>query len=119
MIRFAGVLAFVLCVVGQANAGSCIDAAGPKAHVATHNGKWTILTNDQRLFLAGIYAMNPQTPPGLPFGDGAALIQTEGQDGGTVIFLDGDKACTPMPVPKELIEMLMNLSEVRHEGSGT
>ncbi len=41
--------------------------------------------------------MNPITPPGLPYGDKAALATVEGHDGGGVVFfLDGNRACTPM-----------------------
>ena len=63
------------------------------------NGKWIELTPEQWEFMRGIYAMNPETPAGLPYGDKAVLAQVDGNSGGLVFFIDGDKACTPMPVP--------------------
>jgi hypothetical protein len=98
----------------------CVDIAIPKAAIETHQGKWIELTNDQWQFLRGIYAMNPLTPPGLPFGDKAALAKVDANDGGLVFFIDGDKACTPMPVPKQLLEMMddVAIGKISHEGKG-
>ncbi|MBV8797616.1 MAG: hypothetical protein JO136_21975, partial [Hyphomicrobiales bacterium] len=53
--------------------GVCVDVSVPKKAIEAHNGKWIQLTSDQWQFLRGIYAMNPLTPPGLPYGDKAAL----------------------------------------------
>jgi len=83
-------------------------------------GKWIDVTSEQWQFLRGIYAMNPLTPPGLPYGDKAALATVEGNTGGLVFFLDGDRACTPMPVPKELLVMMDDVAtaKITHEGNG-
>ena len=64
--------------------------------------------------------MNPQTPPGLPYGDHAVLAQIAGDTGGLIFFIDGDKACTPMPVPHELISMMQDVAtdKIGHEGAG-
>jgi hypothetical protein len=64
--------------------------------------------------------MNPLTPPGLPYGDKAALATVEGNTGGLVFFIDGDRTCTPMPVPKELLVMMDEVAtaKITHEGSG-
>ena len=56
----------------------CVDISVPKKAIERHNGKWIALTTDQWQFLRGIYAMNPQTPPGLPYGDKAALAKVDG-----------------------------------------
>jgi len=98
----------------------CVDASVPKQTVVEHNGKWIELTQDQWEFLRGIYAMNPLTPPGLPFGDKAALATVAGKSGGMVFFLDGDRACTPMTVPDTLLSMMDDVATARisHEGSG-
>lgn len=97
---------------------NCIDASVPKGAFAAHDGHWLELTHDQRLFLAGVYVVNPQTPAGLPYGDRAALATIPGNAGGMIFFLDGDKACTPMPVPKPLIDLLGEVAAggARHEG---
>ena len=79
-------------------AARCVDASVPKHAAETRHGKWIELTSDQWQFLRGIYAMNPQTPPGLPF---------------------GDKACTPMAVPGELLSIMDDVAtaNISHEGS--
>jgi hypothetical protein len=100
--------------------GQCIDISVPKAAIETHHGKWIQLTSEQWQFLRGIYAMNPETPPGLPYGDKAALAKVDGDSGGLVFFIDGDKACTPMPVPQTLLSMMDDVAtaKISHEGSG-
>jgi hypothetical protein len=39
--------------------------------------------------------MSPVTLAGLPYGNKAVLTQVEGNTGGLVLFIDGEKACTP------------------------
>lgn len=100
--------------------GLCVDASIPKGAIAAHDGKWTELTPAQWQFLRGIYAMDPETPPGLPYGDKAALAKVEGNDGGLIFFIDGDKACTPIPVPKKLLDMMDEVAtgKIDHPGDG-
>ena len=100
-------------------AGRCVDVSVPKQVIEARNGKWIELTPDQWQFLRGIYAMNPLTPPGLPFGDKDALAKVEGRAGGLVFFIDGNKACTRMPVPVELLAMMDDVAtaKINHEGS--
>jgi hypothetical protein len=97
----------------------CVDASVPKHVADAHHGKLIELTSDQWQFLRGIYAMNPLTPPGLPYGDKAALLKIDGRSGGMVFFIDGDKACTPMVVPDELLAMMDDVAtaKISHEGS--
>lgn len=99
----------------------CIDASVPKKAITALEGRWTELTPEELQFLRGIYAMNPRMPAGLPYGDKAALAQLDGLDGGMVYFIDGDKACTPMQVPNELLTMMRDITTkvVTHEGQGT
>ena len=102
------------------SAARCVDTSAPKHAAEARNGKWIQLTPEQWEFLRGIYAMNPLTPPGLPYGDKAALAKVDGNDGGLIFFIDGDKACTPMPVPKTLLSMMDDVAtaKINHEGSG-
>jgi hypothetical protein len=97
----------------------CVDVSVPKGAIAAHDGKWIELTPEQWQFMRGIYAMNPATPPGLPYGDKAVLAKVDGDEGGLVFFIDGDKACTPMPVPKALLDMIDAVAKgkIEHEGS--
>ena len=64
--------------------------------------------------------MNPLTPPGLPYGDKAALATVNGKSGGVIFFIDGDRACTPMTVPDTLLSMIDDVAtaKISHEGSG-
>jgi hypothetical protein len=97
----------------------CLDASVPKHAAEARHGKWIELTSEQWQFLRGIYAMNPLTPPGLPYGDKAVLVEIDGSSGGVVFFIDGDKACTPMAVPDQLLAMMDDVAtaKISHEGS--
>jgi len=86
--------------------GFCIDRAAAKDNIDKRGGSFITATPEQWQFLRGIYAMNPATPPGLPFGDSAVIAKVPGDRGAIILFIDGTQACTPMPVPQELIDML-------------
>ena len=122
--RYSLVVAAALATLPQlafaAETTHCVDVSVPKKAVEARNGKWIQLTAEQWEFLRGIYAMNPLTPPGLPYGDKAALAKVDGNDGGLIFFIDGDKACTPMPVPDKLLAMMDDVAtaKINHEGSG-
>jgi hypothetical protein len=107
-------------LAGEEFNSRCVSASIPKDLISAHNGRWIELTADQWQFLRGIYAMNPQTPAGLPYGDHAVLAQVAGDTGGLIFFIDGDKACTPMPVPGELISMMRDVATntINHETGG-
>jgi len=100
-------------------AARCVDVSVPKHAAEARHGKWTELTSEQWQFLRGIYAMNPLTPPGLPYGDKAALVKIDGSSGSMVFFIDGDKTCTPMVVPDQLLAMMDDVAatKISHEGS--
>src|SRR5450755_1796670 len=102
------------------NSSPCVDVSVPTNAITAHNGRWIQLTSEQWEFMRGIYAMNPQTPAGLPYGDKAVLAQVDGNAGGLVFFIDGDKACTPMPIPHELLAMMHDVATdtINHETGG-
>ncbi len=83
------------------------------------SGIETAITPSEWQFLRGIYAMNPQTPAGLPFGDHAVLVTVPQQEGAIVFFLDGDQACFPMRIPAVLLKIMdqVKSGEIPHEGS--
>lgn len=95
----------------------CSDAAKMKKAFEDHNATWDDLSHVQWLFLAGIYSMDPSTPPGLPYGDRAVMAQVKGVPGAMIIFIDGDLGCTPTPIPAILIKMLKNVEAgvIHHE----
>ena len=119
-VAVAAALTVLPAIAYADDATRCVDVSVPKQVVESHKGKWIQLTQDQWEFLRGIYAMNPTTPPGLPFGDKAALARVDGTDSGLVFFLDGNRACTPMQAPKELLALLDDVATARisHEGRG-
>jgi hypothetical protein len=121
-LALAGALTVLPQIVHAADAVAdrCVNVSVPKQLIEARNGKWIELTADQWQFLRGIYAMNPLTPPGLPYGDKAALAKIDGSAGGLVFFIDGDKACTPMTVPDALLAMMDDVAtaKISHEGSG-
>ena len=116
----AGALTVLPQLVFAAEAGKCVDVSVPKKAVEAQKGKWIELTPDQWEFLRGIYAMNPLTPPGLPYGDKAALARVDGRKDGLVFFIDGERACTPMAAPEALLALMDDVATAKivHEGSG-
>jgi hypothetical protein len=101
-------------------ASYCVDVSIPRHAIEARNGRWIELTSEQWQFLRGIYAMNPETPPGLPYGDKAVLAQVDNTSGGLVFFVDGDKACTPMRAPPQLLALMDEVAtgNINHEGAG-
>jgi hypothetical protein len=101
-------------------ANHCVDVSVPKNAVIARNGKWIALTREQWEFLRGVYVLNPETPAGLPYGDRAVLAQLDNDSGGLVFFIDGDKACTPMRAPPELLTLMDQVATatINHEGTG-
>jgi hypothetical protein len=101
-------------------ASRCVNISVPKDAITSRNGKWIELTQEQWQFLRGVYVVNPETPPGLPYGDKAVLAQVDGNAGGLVFFIDGDKACTPMSIPHELLAMMHDVATatISHEAGG-
>lgn len=118
MIRSAAAMAFVFSLGAAHAQGACLPLSGVKERAAKTGHTWTEVSPNEWEFLRGIYAMDPVTPPGLPFGTGAAIVREQGMDGGVVVFIDGDVACTPMPVPKSLLDLLATVAagRINHEG---
>jgi hypothetical protein len=114
------VLAPRLAAAGDAAPVRCTDVSVPKTAITARNGKWIELTSEQWQFLRGVFVLNPNTPPGLPFGDKAVLAQVSGDTGGLVFFIDGDRACTPMAIPGVLVSMMQDVGaqNIPHEAPG-
>ena len=79
---------------------------------------WVTLTSEQRAFLMGVWAMNPETPAGLPYGDKAVVVAERHGGGALIFFIDGELACDGFAIPDELVEMLRHVGagDVYHEG---
>ena len=118
MRRFFTAASFLCFGISAASAGECFDVSGPQKAVADRHGSWEAMSPTQWEFLRGVSALNPQTPPGIPFGDAAVLIKFPGLDDAQVYFLDGDQVCTPMRIPKILVDMLVQVGKgtITHEG---
>jgi hypothetical protein len=57
---------------------------------------------------------------GSAHGDRAVLARIDGNANGLVFFIDGDKACTPMLLPHELLGILRDVEtgKIAHETAG-
>lgn len=88
-----------------------------KKTLADHNSSWEDLSHVEWLFLVGIFAMNPETPSGLPYGDRAVMSRMKGSTGALIVFIDDSWACTPMPVPAILLKMMQDVEAgvIHHE----
>lgn len=118
MLKLAAVLAAIGCIApawAEPMPHVCKPMEEAFKHVTDQGGIVGEVTNDQRLFLAGIYAMAPTTPLGLPLGDRAFM----GSDMSVIFWIDGGVACDAMQVPKEIVEMLSDIAAkvVTHEGA--
>ena len=124
MKRLAVVGAISLAVLSFSSAARADDTPSrciplQAAHdnaVNEHHGRWIEVTDTQRAFLVGLYVLDPATPAGMPFGDKAAIAWFD--DNGVAIFIDGDKACSPMAIPKQVLQMVTDIGAgvVTHEG---
>jgi len=115
----AGLAVLPQMVHAGESAARCVDASLPKHAAEARHGKWIELTSDQWQFLRGIYAMNPLTPPGLPYGDKAALVKIDGASGGMVSFIDGHKPARRWRFPTSFLAMMdaVAAAKISHEGS--
>jgi len=122
MVRSLGAAGLILAISSScalAGGTKCAAIDVPKHIISDHGGRWVELAPAQWQFLRGIYAADPTTPASLPVGDRAALAEVTGADFGLVFFLDGDRACTPMLVSHDVIEMLRDVGagEIKHIGA--
>jgi hypothetical protein len=116
-----GLTLFLLCsFANAADTSRCTDISVPKAAIEARKGRWIELTPEQWQFLRGVFVLNPNTPPGLPYGDKAVLAQIDGDPGGLVFFIDGERACTPMAVPGVIVGMMRDVAaaNISHEANG-
>jgi hypothetical protein len=106
--------------VGSEFGNRWADFARVRAATTGQNSKLIELTSDQWQFLRGIYAMNPEAPPGLPDGDLAVFRLGGGDSNGLLFFVGGDKACTPMNAPPALLTLMDQIAvgNTNHQGAG-
>jgi hypothetical protein len=106
--------------VGPEFGDRCVDLATVGAATTGRNSKQIELTSDQWQFLRGIYAMNPDAPPGLPDGDKAVFRPGGGDSDGLLFFVHGDKACTPMNAPPALLSLMdqVAMGDSNHQMAG-
>ena len=88
-----------------------------RAAINDQDSKSIEITPDQWKFLRGVYAMNPEAPCGLPYGDNAVLAQDGGNPGGLLFFMDGDRPCAPVHAPPALLSLMERVTMDDH-GSG-
>ena len=86
-----------------------------RAAINDQDSKPIEITQDQWKFLRGVYAMNPEAPCGLPYGDNAVLAQDGGDSDGLLFFMDGDRLCAPMHATPALLALMERVTRVDHE----
>jgi hypothetical protein len=92
--------------VGAEIANPSVDVTTVRTAVNGQDGKPIEITPSQWQFLRGVYAMNPEAPSGLPYGDNVVLAQDSNDSGGQLFFIDGDKPCAPMHAPPALLSLM-------------
>jgi len=115
-----GALALVFAMAAAtAQEMPCAALAGYKKSIVARGGRWIELTPEQWQFVRGVAAEAPFTPTALPPGDRAALAEAPGDDGGVILFIDGDEACGPLPFPANWVVMLQEVGagEIKHVGA--
>ena len=108
----AGLFALSHPALGAADSAAlCADVAGPKAMIAEHHGRWIELSAEQWQFLRRVYAMNPAR-------FALRLARFDDMGSGIVFFIDGDRACTPMSAPPELLSFMKDVEShtIKHQG---
>jgi len=105
---------------GAELAGRRVDLATVRAAAESRSNKLIELTPDQWQFLRGVYAMNLEAPPGLPYGDEAVLTIGGGESDGLLFFVDGDKTCTPVNAPPALLSLVDQFAggDIDHRRAG-
>ena len=84
----------------------CIDPATVPAAIKAQDVRRIEITSEQWRFLRGIYAMNVDAPPGLPFGENAVLALRGDDSDSLLFFIEGDKPCAPMHAPPALFSLM-------------
>jgi hypothetical protein len=87
-----------------------VDLATVRAVIDGPDSKSIEITSDQWQFLRGVYAMNPEAPRGLPYGDNAVLTEGDGESSGLLFFVDRDKPCAPMHAPRALLSLIEGIT---------
>lgn len=110
-------------LISASAAERCTDWVQTQANAKKNDIQIIKLNNEVFRFLQGVWAMNPQTPPGFPFGTAAVAIHpTKIKDAGYLIaFVDGNRVCDGMPAPKALWDMISEIMAniPHHEPKGT
>ena len=85
-----------------------------RAAINGQDSKPIEITPDQWKFLRGVYAMNPEAPCGLPYGDNAVLALDAGDSDGLLFFMDDDRLCAPMHAPPALLSLMERVAMADH-----
>jgi hypothetical protein len=67
------------------------------------------LTTGQFHFVEGVYVGSPNTPEGLPPGDGALLATHDGVQNGIILWTRGPLACGPLPISEKVIRLIADI----------
>lgn len=113
--------AAVLClslIGGPALAGERDQCALPLSKFkpdAKGHARLSTLNAAQVHFAEGLFVATPPVTGAMPPGDGAVLIVSKDRKGGLLIWTKGTNACTPFPLPDEIVRTLGELNSAAGE----
>jgi hypothetical protein len=112
-ILFALVLGLNLKITDTALAGDkTLSPCRPLAKLRADfdaDTHFTALTSGQFHFVQGIYVGSPNTPDGLPPGDGALLVTHDRAKNGLILWTRGPLACRPTAISEKLIKLIADV----------
>ena len=84
-------------------------------------GKYRVLSHDEWLSIRTIFRVAPNTPDSWPPGKEARIILAPSDNGdiaAIVLFIDGTQACAPMPLTKDVVDILKQVRDgtLTHSG---
>jgi hypothetical protein len=118
MLRTALALVAALAFGGPALAAERDQCALPLSKLkpdATGHAHLSTLNAAQVHFAEGLFVATPPVTGIMPPGDGAVLIVSKGRKGGLLIWTKGSNACTPFPLPDEVIRTMRGLNSAAGE----
>jgi hypothetical protein len=87
----------------------CNTLAKTKALLGAHTS-FSPVTPSQFHFLQGLYVALPNTPAGFPPGNGALLVQRDGEEGGMILWTRGPLVCSPLGLSPTVVKMLEKIN---------
>ena len=93
----------------------CISVDDFKKKMSDGKTHFSVMTAGQFHFAAGIYVGSPNTPPGMPPGDGAFLVRHDGNMGAMVAWTRAGKICSPAMLDPDIVKLIVAMKTGKDE----